>query len=530
MLNTYDEVPYPVYSHSSTHPANMATLAMLHGLEPAPVEHCRVLELGSASGGNIIPMAMGLPQSEFVGIDSSVRQVATGHAYAAALGLKNLNLHHMDVQQLDDGLGQFDYIICHGLYAWVPGDRQEKILEVCQRNLSPNGVAFVSYNTLPGWRTLSVIRDMLLYHTRGTTDTQNRTARARSLISFLAQSHTGNRTPTGGLVQAYADFFQAELASLGAAHDSYLLHEMLEEVNDPIYFSEFVERARRHNLQYLTEVEFRATLASNLDPALAQGVMNMARDVVEWEQYIDFVKGRTFRQTLLCHADQKVSRTMKPEALTRFYVASSARPTGPVDLDSVAVQDFGDPETLALATDHAITKAAMIYLNERWPLFVSFQKLFAEARTRVGRTGETHERDALDVRVLCDNLFTAFSYSTQLVELSAFAPCFARTASERPVASPWARLQAQDGFTVTNMRHERLDLNAVHAHVLRYLDGTRNRDEVLEAIMVGPVAGGKMIVRQGETPVQDPNQIREILRPEVDQGFEQLAASALLIA
>jgi methyltransferase-like protein/SAM-dependent methyltransferase len=527
-MNTYDEVPYPVYSHSTTHPGVLATLAMLHGLEPPPVEHCRVLELGSASGGNLIPMALSLPESEFVGIDASTRQVATGQDYAAALGLKNLALHYMDVQQLSEDLGQFDYIICHGLYAWVPGDRQEKILEVCKRNLSPAGVAFVSYNTLPGWRTLGVIRDMLLYHTRGATDPAARTFRARSLINFLAQANTGSRTPVGGLLQAYADFFRAELASLGAAHDSYLLHEMLEEVNDPIYFSDFVARAQRHGLQYLSEVEFRVTLAGNLDASLAQGVMNIARDQIEWEQYLDFVKGRTFRQTLLCHDDLTVSRTLKPEVVTRLSVASNARPATPVDMHSVAAQDFGDPESLALSTDHPITKAAMLHLNDQWPRFVPFRDLFDTAAARLDRHGRGADREALDIRILCDNLFTAYTYSTQLVDLSAYAPPLVNTVSERPVASPWARLQVQDGFTVTNMRHERLDLNAVQANVVRYLDGTRNRAEVLEALMIGPVAAGKMIVRQGETPVQDPALIREVLRPEVDQALEHLAKLAVL--
>jgi len=74
----YDEVPYPGLPLPQTHPSQLATLGFLHGLEPAPVERCRVLELGCGDGGNLIPMALDLPESEFVGIDLSAPAIATG--------------------------------------------------------------------------------------------------------------------------------------------------------------------------------------------------------------------------------------------------------------------------------------------------------------------------------------------------------------------------------------------------------------------------------------------------------------------
>jgi tRNA G46 methylase TrmB len=68
-LTAYDEVLYPSYTHNQTHPDRLATIATLFGLTPAPVERCRVLELGCGNGSNLVPMAYGLPGSEFVGID-----------------------------------------------------------------------------------------------------------------------------------------------------------------------------------------------------------------------------------------------------------------------------------------------------------------------------------------------------------------------------------------------------------------------------------------------------------------------------
>ncbi|RPI58997.1 MAG: class I SAM-dependent methyltransferase, partial [Chloroflexi bacterium] len=140
-MNSYDRLPYPSLSYPQTHPDRLATLATLLGMSPAPVERCRVLEMGCAGGGNLLPMADGLPGSEFVGIDASAVQIAAGQGAVAALGLANLSLRHLDILDVDESLGRFDYILVHGVYSWVPPEVQNKILTVCKENLAPQGVA-----------------------------------------------------------------------------------------------------------------------------------------------------------------------------------------------------------------------------------------------------------------------------------------------------------------------------------------------------------------------------------------------------
>ncbi len=70
-VDPHDDPPYPELCHSWTHPSRLAAIATLSGMRPAPPERCRVLELGCASGGNLVPMAYGLPGSTFVGVDIS---------------------------------------------------------------------------------------------------------------------------------------------------------------------------------------------------------------------------------------------------------------------------------------------------------------------------------------------------------------------------------------------------------------------------------------------------------------------------
>src|SRR3954468_17474601 len=94
---SYDAIPYPSHPMGQTHPDRLATLATLFGMDPPRPDRCRVLELGCADGGNLLAMAEGLPESEFVGIDLSARHIETGRAAVAALGLRNVTLKQLSI-------------------------------------------------------------------------------------------------------------------------------------------------------------------------------------------------------------------------------------------------------------------------------------------------------------------------------------------------------------------------------------------------------------------------------------------------
>src|SRR6476661_8295153 len=125
MPTPYDELPYPGSAFAQTHPDRLATLATLFGMTPAPVERCRVLELGCGDGGNLIPMAFGLPESRFTGVDLATTAIARGQQLIDQVGLANIRIQNADLMDLDSGFGEYDYIIAHGLYSWVPPQVRE---------------------------------------------------------------------------------------------------------------------------------------------------------------------------------------------------------------------------------------------------------------------------------------------------------------------------------------------------------------------------------------------------------------------
>jgi SAM-dependent methyltransferase len=197
---SYDEAAYPGFAYAQTHADRLATLGRLFGIESVSVDHCRVLELGCGDGLNLIAMALQLPDSQFLGIDLAGSAIAKGEQWIATLGLSNIQLRHQDILAFDCAPGSFDYIVAHGLYSWVPPVVQEKIFELVQRGLAPNGIAYVSYNALPGGHFRLMLREMTQFHTRALATAEEKVEQGKSLVRFLAHSTRSPNTYTALLL------------------------------------------------------------------------------------------------------------------------------------------------------------------------------------------------------------------------------------------------------------------------------------------------------------------------------------------
>ncbi|MEN9936406.1 MAG: hypothetical protein RLZZ387_2985 [Chloroflexota bacterium] len=523
-LIPYDDIPYPSYAFQQTHPDRLATVAALLGLSPAPVVQCRVLELGCASGGNLIPMAYALPQSSFVGIDLSQRQVADGQAAVSRLGLTNLDLRHGDITQLGDELGTFDYIIAHGVYSWVPPHVRDALLTLCRTHLAPHGVAYISYNTLPGWSTLLPLRDVLRYRTRDAKTAEERLAMAYDLLERFATLAEDPSLPQSHILVACRSFLERQAGRTSLEGKSYTYHDILAEVNDPCLFTQFAAHAAEHGLQYLAEADFHTVLPGNFAQPVAEELAALASDLIEMEQYMDFVRGRMFRRTLLCHAEAPVRRGLRPDRVMSLLSASRAVPVSPKpDMAQGAVEQFRAPNGSTLSTNQAVSKVALGVLAERWPAPVAFGELLDAARARLESDGE-RERDAL---ALASDLLAGYCYSAGLVELYSHTPPVASSVGERPLASLVVRSQAERDDIVANLRHECVPLDELQQALLPLLDGTRDREALADAL-AAMVADGRLSL--GEAPEGEEGDVRARLERGLEELLAGLAQSALLVS
>jgi methyltransferase-like protein/cyclopropane fatty-acyl-phospholipid synthase-like methyltransferase len=511
--SSYDEIPYSSNPFSYTHPDNLATIAILMGMNPPPVERCRVLEMGCACGGNLVPMALGLPESRFVGIDLSPKQIAIGQNTVDALGLSNIELRTKSIMDLQDQDGLYDYIICHGVYSWVPAEVQDKILTVCRRNLTPNGVAYVSYNTYPGWHMRGLVRDLMKFHVRQFDNGPTRVAQARAFLDFLSKAVPNPNT-------IYAQLLKAEAEWLQESSDTYVFHEHLEDVNCPLYFHEFAERAAAKGLQYLGEAKFTRPI-NNLDPEVIDTLRKLSDNPIHWEQYLDFLRNMTFRRSLLCPSEVSLPKTINLDAPKSLFLTSRARSheenrNGQTD----GKEEFHSPEGTTLRTNHPVIKGALRILYEIWPESLSFESLFLKLRSLLAPL-EFDSKELADAMIQC--------YVRKFVEFHRIVPQFASQVSPRPIASPLALLQAKAGENLTNLRHLTVEVPDLVKLVLTHLDGTRDVPALVDAVELAMANGEMQLEPEGQAPPENVN-AREILEREMPVILERLAKNALLVA
>jgi methyltransferase-like protein/trans-aconitate methyltransferase len=519
--SSYDEVPYVDTCHASTHPDRLATLAAVHGLPAPPLERCRVLELGCARGGNLLPMALELPEASFVGVDLSTRQVTEAHERAEALGLRNVAFHAMGLEEIDAAFGMFDYVVCHGVYSWVPEPVRARILDICATNLSPDGLAYVSYNTYPGWSSRGLVRDLVRFHAREAETPEARVERARGFLEELA----GHVVRQEG---AYASVLKVEASRFREADDTYLLHEFFEDDNVPCFVHEFLQRAEVAGLEFVAEAQAPG-LFDGLPEAARGLVAQWAGDVAAREQYLDLMVNRTFRRTVLRRAGGSRSAAWDPEALERLAARAVLVPA-PVAWEAEEKDgpiEFVHPgRSGSIRTNDPALKAALLVLYEARPAALPFGMLWERVCERLsGRPGPA-PRPAQETReALRSSLLRLFL--ADFVELHVRPPRPATEPAERPVGSPLARRQAVDGNLVTCLLRKRVELDELARSVLLELDGTRNEAEVLDAV-VARVCSGSLELSDASGPVREDGAARALLTGEIRPAIERLARLALL--
>ncbi len=481
-LAAYEAAPYESHPITAAYVPWVETVALLHGLPAPPSDHCRVLELGCASGGHLIPMAYQLRESHFVGIDLAPSQVAQGHRAIEALGLTNVELHAKSITDVGDDFGVFDYILCHGVYSWVPPDVQDAVLRVCSRNLAPNGVAYVSYNTYPGWHLRGMVRDMLRFHDDPSLSPAERVARGRAFVNNLALPDA-SRT-------IHQTMLEHEAKMLGTLIDSQFLHEQLEPFNRPIYFTDFARHASAHGLRYLGDSTMRVS-RGQIPEWLQESAQLDDADVIRRQQYVDFVQGRTFRRSLLCH-DHLSTRAMPAvDAIPSFKFSTLVVPMEPTAEDAAkGIELFRAPDGSEVGTADPTARAVLWTLRDVSPLSLTFDELVARVRHHMNGDGQ----DDLAAKVAEVLLVTGAS---GIVNPLRHVPAFAATISERPVASAVARLAALQGAAVPTLSHRTAVLSDLDRFVLLHLDGTRSRADLLD-LVTNAVHGGVLSTTKGE--------------------------------
>jgi SAM-dependent methyltransferase len=448
----YDAVAYPSHPFRQTHPQRLSVAAALMGASYAPMERARVLEIGCGEGGNIIPLALSHPEATIVGFDLAATAVEAGRRIVDQLGLRNIRLEARDILDAGRELGEFDYIIAHGVYSWVPEPVREGLLRTVSECLAPNGLAFVSFNAFPGCHLRMLMRGMMLHHLKAVEGFEARIAKAQEFLRFIVET-TLEKDQTSVAIKAQAE-------SMLSRDPRVLFHDELGEIFQPFWMYEFRANADRHGLKHLADADalyWRETLyPTERGEAVARLI---GEEPQEKGQYLDFINLRFFRPAILTRAEAAVLAAPDPRRVRGLWARQRALPLDPdPDLESAEPVRFSLEDNVRLSLDHPLIKQAMFRIGQAYPQAIPVAEL----------------PDHPDVDKGLLQLFTIGH-----LDLTTGPGVLTATPGERPVASPLARLQATGGVPVTSQLHKHVRLeDATSRHFVTRLDGTRTRAEL----------------------------------------------------
>ena len=294
----YKELGYKSYPFPFTTPAYLEAYGTLVGLKPPTAKTARVLELGATYGGNIISQAVHNPEATFVGIELSQDQVEKGNKIISDAKLDNVSLLQGDILNFDESLGNFDYIIAHGFYSWISDEMKDKLLDIISHHLADNGIAYVSYNTYPGWHTMEEVRQLMLFANRGYDEL---THKEKVLRGKTVGSLVGAQILNYDNLKERNSKFLGALRSVMQKDDYYVGHDHLEPHNDPCYFYQFNDHLKAHNLSYVCDADLTLSMVRTYDESIADKLEKLApNSQSDQEQYLDFMLDTTFRKSIIC--------------------------------------------------------------------------------------------------------------------------------------------------------------------------------------------------------------------------------------
>lgn len=502
---TYDEVAYPSNPLSQAHPSLLAGLGRLHGVDCPSPKGCRYLEMGCGTGRHLIGLAARYPDSEFLGLDYAALPIETATERAKDLGLKNLRFLEADIRDLPDEVGvDWDFVVAHGVFSWVPEEARISILQAARDRLTPNGLAYISYNAFPGGRIRQIIWDLLRYETERMPDPQDKIHRSREVLSWMVKA-----------TEEHHDSYRAILAqeverSLHHKDEELLFHDDLSPENQPFHIAGFLELARPFGLQYVCEADFHEGNPLAFPPEARDALDALVGDDrVRKEMWMDFARCRRFRQTVLARDTVELAPP-SPERFAPLCIVGELKPEGQIDLSPGVKASFKGHQGGSAQMDFAPAKRALLQLSNAAPNAVPVEALLRQTPELT----EEERQNALHVLLRITQ--------AGLAHVFAEAESYPRVAGDRPKVFKVARDEAKRGYDlVTNLRHRPIQLTSPLAKwIVGAADGTKDRAQLEHELWEFILANAP----EGDRPE------REALPRILEEGLEALGSFVLLEA
>jgi len=516
-VDLYNEVFFESRPSPERHVTRLSTLAHLCGLKSPLASQARVLEIGCSTGANLIPMACAFPKSTFVGFDISSPQIEAAKGDSEVLQLKNIKFMVGDVRQDDLLSEKFDYIICHGVLSWVDPGIQGALLDFVSKHLTSEGVCYLSFNSLPGYKTREILWNAIAPIREMSSPPEQKILKAkellRSMVAVLVDAH-----------RPYGMQLKEEIERNLERSDGFFVHELLNPFCSAVTLSDLKSQLSKQQLYYLCDsLPLRSPGTWSSFPELEQKVGAVLREFKDQEQIADYLFPHSFRGALVSLKAGKPLLRDKLELLEELKLCSPLIPLEEQpDIFSNETVTFCSPTEQTFDENDILVKSALLVLRGTWPRPIPFKELLSSALDLAGLKKPADGQLAL--------LKITLAHYFQGNHLELFREGYPNQIhpSEQPEVLSFARLQVLRQDWVTTLRHESLPVDQFDRHLIPLLTGSNSRASVVEQ-MLEHFESGKLQAKSEGEEIKDSQQLKSAVTDEIQQRLRRYVEHALLI-
>ena len=453
----YDAVPYPTSVNALQTPDRIRAAGLLHGWRAPDPASASILEIGCGDGYNLMGIAAAAPGVRCLGFDLSVNAIARGRDLLERSGLTNVELEQGDIAAYPLEGERFDYIICHGVYTWVPEAVRQPLLNLVGARLAPGGVAYIGFDALPAAAPKAAINRFLIDRLAGITELGARVAEAVRLLGVLARNqHTQSR------LKVQLDQLMNDLPSFDPG---YFVHDWLAEHYHPVTLADFRLAAGAAGLCCAGDAALFDLFTDDLDAEGEALVATAGSDAGVRSLVMEMLRGaHQFRRELLVRADAP------PPAVTNGLTELSLAYTG----ERIESRDESGAPIFAYTggLGHIVPRTPLIQQVLDTLLAVSPGELtVAELADRLGEGGPAIE-DA--VRRLA---------TRGTIDAHGMPAAFTLTPGEHPRVGGLVRAMLATGNEAITLRHSKFVTDQEQTRAfLALCDGSRTRSDIARAL------------------------------------------------
>jgi Predicted methyltransferase regulatory domain/Methyltransferase domain len=314
------DVAYTLGFHHELAPSFLHAICLACGVEGLPASRrLRYCELGSGRGYGTALLAASNPDIDFVGIDFNRSHVSEARGFADRAGLANVKFFEMTfgdaARSADPELDAFDIVVLHGVYAWVPPQVRDDIHDFLRAKLVSRGIAYVSYNAMPGWlRVVPTQRMLIEVANRSSGDSIARVEKGMQLLNLLVAKSDGMIARHGAVSSKY-------LSQLATKNRHYLAHEFLSIGWQPLFVTEAIAAMAKAELSYIGSAAVTENRIELCVPKDLRETVRSAPDVGMRELLKDYILGTQFRRDVYIKRPRQLDQRERRDRMMNLRFA-----------------------------------------------------------------------------------------------------------------------------------------------------------------------------------------------------------------